>query len=453
MKEHENTRTGLQRAVDLAYAARAARRILQAAAAGGLHGAAAVAVKETAPFLVKRLLAVLVALIVLPMVIFTALPNIFFGYRSSDTDAIAQMTGQAMTIGGVYMSLDDFEAAQIDSVVTGIVAEYEESGTNIDRIEVSGSMTEKDLLWIIAINSAAYQQDLNAMSADLVRNFCKSSLSYFPSLGLAEDGGDGVVTTLTVKVKHLDPDELMDELGFDKDAKQWAGALYETLEQSDAINKYRTYYETYRPDHSGDGSFSGDVEYGTDYDNQIDISRFVDPSTKNNLDLAAYAVQAWENNWGYVWGTYGNILTESLFAYKKQQYPDGVGNYADFIEANWLGRRTADCIGLIKGYAWLDASTMRIGYAANGMPDYGADQMYQAAKNAGIQGTDSGTVSSMPEIPGLMLWKSGHAGVYIGGGYAIEAMGTRKGVVKTEVSGRGWQGWCKLPYIDYLEVE
>ena len=110
-------------------------------------------------------------------------------------------------------------------------------------------------------------------------------------------------------------------------------------------------------------------------------------------------MQAWENNWGYVWGTYGNILTESLFAYKKQQYPDGVGNYADFIEANWLGRRTADCIGLIKGYAWLDASTMRIGYAANGMPDYGADQMYQAAKNAGIQGTDYGTVSSMPEIP------------------------------------------------------
>ena len=451
MKEHENTRTGLQRAVDLAYAARAARRILQAAAAGGLHGAAAVAVKETAPFLVKILLMILIVLIVLPVVIFTALPNIFFGYSSSDTDAIAQMTGQAMTIGGVYMSLDDFEAAQIDSVVTGIVAEYEESGTNIDRIEVSGSMTEKDLLWIIAINSAAYQQDLNAMSADLVRNFCKSSLSYFPSLGLAEDGGDGVVTTLTIKVKHLDPDELMDELGFDKDAKQWAGALYETLEQSDAINKYRTYYETYRPDHSGDGSYSGDVQYGTDYDNTIDISSFIDPSTKNNLDLAAYAIQAWENNWGYVWGTYGNVLTRALFDYKKQQYPEGVGNYADFIESRWLGRRTADCIGLIKGYGWLDTDSMTIGYATNGMPDYGADQMYQACKKAGTLNVDYGTMSAMPEIPGLMLWKSGHAGVYIGGGYAIEAMGTRKGVVKTEVSGRGWQGWGKLPYINYLE--
>ena len=451
MKEHENARTGLQRAGDLAYAARAARRILQAAAAGGLHGAAAVAVKETAPFLVKRLLAVLVALIVLPMVIFTARPNIFFGYRSSDTDAIAQMTGQAMTIGGVYMSLDDFEAAQIDSVVTGIVAEYEESGTNVDRIRVSGSMTEEDLLWIIAINSAAYRQDLTAMSADLVRELCKASLSYSPSLGLTEDGGDGVVTTLTVKVKHLDPDKLMDELGFDEDARQWAGALYETIEQSDAINKYRTYYETYRPDHSGDGSFSGDVEYGTDYDNQIDISRFVDPGTKNNLDLAAYAVQAWENNWGDVWGTYGNILTPSLFAYKKQQYPDGVGDHADFIESHWLGRRTADCIGLIKGYGWLDTKSMAIGYAANGMPDYGADQMYQACKKAGTLNVDYGTMSAMPEIPGLMLWKSGHAGVYIGGGYAIEAMGTRKGVVKTKVSDRGWQGWGKLPYIDYRE--
>ena len=66
-------------------------------------------------------------------------------------------------------------------------------------------------------------------------------------------------------------------------------------------------------------------------------------------------------------------------------------------------------------------------------------------------GLGYGAISTMPEIPGLMLWKSGHAGVYIGGGYAIEAMGTSKGVVKTKVSDRNWQGWGKLPYIDYRE--
>ena len=176
------------------------------------------------------------------------------------------------------------------------------------------------------------------------------------------------------------------------------------------------------------------------------VSGFVDPSTKNNLDLASYAIQAWANNWGYVWGTYGNVLTPALFEYKKQQYPDGVGNYADFIKDHWLGRRTADCIGLIKGYGWLDTKSMTIRYATNGMPDYGADQMYQACKNAGTLNKDYGAISTMPEIPGLMLWKSGHAGVYIGGGYAIEAMGTSKGVVKTKVSDRNWQGWGKLPY-------
>ena len=62
-----------------------------------------------------------------------------------------------------------------------------------------------------------------------------------------------------------------------------------------------------------------------------------------------YAIHAWESGWGYVWGTYGSVLTDSLFAYKLEQYPDGVGSYADFIRANWLGGRTTDCVGLIKG--------------------------------------------------------------------------------------------------------
>lgn len=154
------------------------------------------------------------------------------------------------------------------------------------------------------------------MSADLIRNFCKSSLSYTPSLSFMDSGDDGVVTTLRIEVKHLDPEKLMDELGFDSEARQWAGALYETLEESDAINKYKSYYEAYQPGYGGDGPYSGDVEYGSGYDNEIDISGFVDPSTKNNLDLAAYAIQAWANNWGYVWGTYGNVLTPALFEYK-----------------------------------------------------------------------------------------------------------------------------------------
>ena len=174
------------------------------------------------------------------------------------------------------------------------------------------------------------------------------------------------------------------------------------------------------------------------------------PSTKNNLDLAAYAIQAWENNWGYVWGTFGQVLTPSLFQYKLEQYPDGVGGYADFIRDNWVGGRTTDCVGLIKGYGWLDPAAGTIQYGTNGMPDYGADQMYRSAQQ---YGTDYGSMSAMPDVVGLALWKPGHIGVYIGNGYAVEAMGTTYGVVKTQVDGRGWSGWCKIPFINYLEVE
>lgn len=192
----------------------------------------------------------------------------------------------------------------------------------------------------------------------------------------------------------------------------------------------------------GDGSYSGDYERGTAYSVALDISGFTDPSTKNASDLVVYAIHAWESGWGYVWGTYGNVLTESLFEYKLEQYPDGVGTYEDFIKTNWLGGRTTDCVGLIKGYGWLDPDTLTIEYATNGMPDYGANQMYRSA-------SVSGTIDTIPEIPGLAVWCNGHIGVYIGNGEVIEAMGTRYGVVRTRLADRNWTHWLEIEYISY----
>ena len=177
---------------------------------------------------------------------------------------------------------------------------------------------------------------------------------------------------------------------------------------------------------------------------RIDTSKYVDCATKNNLDLVQWAIAAYEADWGYVMGTYGRVLTESLLEAKLQQLPDAVGPYEDFIRANYLGVRAADCVGLIKGYSWYDIDTGEIRYATNGMPDVSADQLYARA-------TEKGSMSTMPEIPGLILHFQGHVGIYIGDGYAIEARGTRYGVVKTKVSSRNWTGWCKNPYINYIE--
>jgi hypothetical protein len=192
----------------------------------------------------------------------------------------------------------------------------------------------------------------------------------------------------------------------------------------------------------GAGSFTGEIEHGGTGSTALDISSFTNPATKNNLDLTAYAEQAFDSGWGYVWGTYGDVLTESLFSSKLEQYPDGVGNYESFIRSNWLGCRTTDCVGLIKGYGWLNPNTLEIEYGTNGVPDIGADSMY---KNA----TVSGSIDTMPDIPGLAVWKSGHIGIYIGNGKVIEAMGTKYGVVKTNLSERSWTAWLEIPYIKY----
>ena len=188
--------------------------------------------------------------------------------------------------------------------------------------------------------------------------------------------------------------------------------------------------------------YTGEIEYGGSRITELDASDFTAPTTKNADDLVAYVTHAWESGWGYVWGTFGQTLTESLLESKIRQYPDGVGSYESVIRSKWLGGRTADCVGLIKGYGWLDTDSMSIRYGTNGMPDIGADAMY---RNAAVKGP----IGTIPEIPGLAVWKSGHIGVYIGSGEVIEAMGTNYGVVKTQLTDRNWTAWLEIPYIQY----
>ena len=178
---------------------------------------------------------------------------------------------------------------------------------------------------------------------------------------------------------------------------------------------------------------------------KIDTSGYVDLSTKNNLDLVQWAIAAEKAGWGYVWGTYGQVLDQALYDYKLEQYPEEVGGYAEFIEQHWLGRRCADCIGLLKGYSWFDPESGAISYGANGMPDVDADSMYELA-------TEKGSMDTMPEIPGLAVWHRGHIGIYIGNGQVIEAMGTRYGAVQTQLSSGAWTHWLKIPYIQYIEA-
>lgn len=164
---------------------------------------------------------------------------------------------------------------------------------------------------------------------------------------------------------------------------------------------------------------------------------------KTNLGLVEYAKKALKEKWGYVWGTFGLVLTEKLLEQKLKQYPNNVCGYEAFIRQNWLNRKTTDCIGLIKSYMW--ENNGKIIY--NAKTDVSANGMYNLAKEKGL-------IATIPEIPGICVYKQGHIGVYIGNGQVIEAKGTKHGVVQTPLKGAGankWTHWLKCPSIQYIE--
>lgn len=172
----------------------------------------------------------------------------------------------------------------------------------------------------------------------------------------------------------------------------------------------------------------------------IDLSN----TDKNNLDLVKWAQMAYDNKWGYVWGSHGNVLTANELKRLEKTFGSHVTDKEEYIKSHWLGRRTSDCVGLIKGYGWYDETSGTIKYGTNGMKDVTADGMFNAA-------VEKGPISTMPDVPGIAVWHQGHIGVYIGNGYVIHAANTYDGVIKTPITSSGWTHWLKVPYINYIE--
>lgn len=159
--------------------------------------------------------------------------------------------------------------------------------------------------------------------------------------------------------------------------------------------------------------------------------------SKTNIGLVDFVEKAFNDGWGYVYGTIGQMCTTSLLDSCAKRCPgdNEAGGPMRTLGNKWIGKHVADCAGLIKAYV------MDGGYVPS--LDIGANTMFTRA-------TERNVISTLPEIPGLLLHMDGHVGVYIGGGYAIEARGTAYGVVKTVVKQRPWTHWFKSTLIDYV---
>ena len=163
-------------------------------------------------------------------------------------------------------------------------------------------------------------------------------------------------------------------------------------------------------------------------------------TTKTAKGLVEYAKA--QLGKGYWYGTYGQTGSYSVYREFRNMYPKYYDCWSFESFTSQYGQRVHDCVGLIKGYLWSETPTSAPVY--NATQDKSANGMYDAA-------VVKGDIDTIPEKPGLLVWKSGHIGVYIGNGEVIEAAGHANGVVKTKVKARPWTNWCECPYISYAE--
>lgn len=159
-------------------------------------------------------------------------------------------------------------------------------------------------------------------------------------------------------------------------------------------------------------------------------------------DLVIYAT--YQLGKPYWYGTFGQIATAALYTQKSKQYSDMYNKWPKESFVVQYGQKVHDCSGLVKGlFMTPDALTQ-----PNAPAVY--DSKYDWSANGLIEACEEqGPISLLQEIPGLILWKNGHVGIYVGGGNVIEAKGHAYGVIRSKLSDTNWVRWGKCPYLDY----
>ena len=134
---------------------------------------------------------------------------------------------------------------------------------------------------------------------------------------------------------------------------------------------------------------------------------FTDTSTKNCVDLAAWADNAYISGWGYMNGFMGER------------------NENDRI-------RYADNAGLVLGY--LNYNPM--------------EKVFDSAYSTLVY-TEQGGIDTMPEVIGIGVFDGSQHGIYVGNGevvYSSESVGY---VTKESVSNGRWTSWCTYDGVTY----
>lgn len=171
---------------------------------------------------------------------------------------------------------------------------------------------------------------------------------------------------------------------------------------------------------------------------------------------------------GYIWGKYGqtwtrkdqdNLIARMVRLFGDKWQSDAAAKDDDYYQgaklgSKWIGHRVWDCSGLVR---W--AMSQHGGSVAHGSNSiYDRYCSSKGTMTAG-QRSDGKTLR-----PGSVVFTSNpttgkkpHIGVYIGGGFVIEAASTAKGVIKSRITDKNsngkykWTHWGELKGVQYGE--
>lgn len=160
----------------------------------------------------------------------------------------------------------------------------------------------------------------------------------------------------------------------------------------------------------------------------------------------------------YVMGCFGSPLNAKNKArFVKNHEYNARPERSRLIEAASASTFGFDCVNLIKGILWgwdgnKNATYGGAVYASNGVPDVNADTLIKHCTNV--------STNFKNIVPGEILHMSGHVGVYIGDGLAVECTPIWKDGVQITAVGnigtksgyktRTWTNHGKLKYVEYV---
>ena len=232
------SRSALNTAGNIAYAAKSIYKMIKAFLRGGWYAAALEALKQYWP----QLICVSLAVSLVPVIFFFSLPMFLFGFNDSSDPEMTVFNEKAAAAVRCFDNYTEYYAGFDWQPVNRNNTEITAEGMSVPLNDASGGIVLPENTIIqknrfIAIYAVSVQNDIDNVSEESIRNFAAQTVRVIDTPDTDISGSENTaalnvpVTQPGISVVFLTPDEIMQKLGFSQFEKDWANLMYNTLEQ------------------------------------------------------------------------------------------------------------------------------------------------------------------------------------------------------------------------------